>query len=64
MNRVANLQVPQIVVTQDHNEKVKRIPSIKISIEGASSDEDDDSEPETRTRLRPNSLRWCGDKVV
>lgn len=65
MKRVVNLQVPQIVVSQDHSEEVKPIPSIEISIEGASSDEDeDDSETETRTRLRPNSPRWCGDKVV
>lgn len=61
MNRAGGLQVPQIIVSQDR--QFQRIPSIKISIEGASSDsstdDDDDNETETKTRLRPrpNTLR-------
>lgn len=63
MKRVVGLQVPQIVITEERNEEVKkRIPSIKLTIEGVSSSssedvDDDDNETETRTRLRPNSLR-------
>lgn len=57
MRRAGGLQVPQIVVTPDREFK-PHIPSIKISIDGESSDESEaDEEPETRRYLRPNSLR-------
>jgi hypothetical protein len=64
MRRLGGLQVPQIIVTQDR--EFQFVPSIKINIEGASSesdpnDEEDDNEklrPRLRPLSRPNSLRW------
>lgn len=63
MHRFSGLQVPQIVVTDEH-EDCDRIPTIKISIEGVSSSEsdgndDNDNERKTRVRLRPNYYRCC-----
>lgn len=58
MRRAGGLQVPQIVVTPDR-EIQSHIPSIKITIDGVSSEEsDNDDEPEPPRRyLRPNNLR-------
>lgn len=63
MRRAGGLQVPQIVVTQER--KSQHIPSIKISVDGASSEsekeDEDDEATTTRTRLRPlrpDYLRW------
>lgn len=64
MRRAGGLQVPQIVVTQER--KYQHIPSIKISVDGASSEsekeDEDDEATTTRTRLRrplrPDYLRW------
>lgn len=58
MKTTGGLQVPQIIVTQDR-EFQPHIPSIKISIDGPSSDESDGEEETGRPRryLRPNNLR-------
>lgn len=56
MKRAGGLQVPQIVVTQDRE---FHIPSIKISVDGPSSDESENEEETGTPRryLRPNSNR-------
>lgn len=63
MKRAEGLQVPHIIVTPER--KFQHIPSIKISIDGASSesehdnDDDDNEVVQMRPRLRPlpSSLR-------